>query len=152
MRTIAALILGLCIGIAITLGAQGATADLDRAQDQMNAAARKQDTTAWEKFVTDDLLVVPTDGRGQNKGQRIETIKKGEGIAVGGSSDGIEALRKRPEYRVRTYGDAAIVTWINPPPNNNPNPPFPKGVRLVRVFVKQGSEWRMAHAQQTPIR
>lgn len=151
MRTVTAAVGGIFVGTAITLGAQAAmTAELDRAHEQMMAATRKQDTVAWEKLVTDDILVVPSDGRVLNKVQRIEDIKKGGGLGL--SADGLDVLRKRADYRVRMYGDTSIVTWVNPPDKNNPASLSPNGTRLVRVFVKQGTQWRMAHSQQTSLR
>jgi ketosteroid isomerase-like protein len=111
------------------------------------AATRNRDVTAFGFVVTDDFQVVPPDGTVATKSQRIEEIKRGEGIGAG--AVGITELRKRQDYKVRMYGDSAIVTWVNPP-----NPPdTPQGSRVVRVIVKTaGGAWRVAHTQQTPIR
>lgn len=142
---------GVLLGIAVTtLAAQNnRLAELDRAHEQFMTATRGQNTAAWTNAVTDDIVIVPSNGRSLNKAQRIEQIKKGEGI--GAAADGLKALQTRKDYRVRMYDDTAIVTWINPPTTTGDNP-LPNGSQYVRVFIRQGDSWRVAHTQQTPIR
>jgi len=147
MRTIGVGAVGLLLGIVITLGAQtGNSTEVDRAHDEFMRAARERNPTGWANTVTDDVQLVPNSGELVNKTERMEEIKNGEALIS--SQLPVSELAKRPEYRLRVYGDAALVTWTSAPQQGGPGP---KGNRFVRVFVKQGSSWRLAHQQGTPI-
>jgi hypothetical protein len=151
MRTLSVGIGGVLLGIAVTLGAQGNwMADVDQAHEQFMSSTRQQNTAAWVNVVTDDVMVVLGDGRALDKTQRIAEIKNGEGIG-GRASDGLKAIQNRKDYKVRLYDNTAIATWINPP-NPQSNNVYVNGARYVRVFVRQGDSWRVAHTQETPIR
>jgi ketosteroid isomerase-like protein len=145
MKVVFACLGGLLVGVA--LGAQGnVVSEVDRTHERFMEATRSRDTAAFASVVTDDFQVIPPDGSVSTKAQRLDELKRGEGIGAG--AVGLTELRKRADYKVRTYGDAAIVTWVNPP-----NPPdTPKGTRMTRVLVKTAGGWRVAHTQQTPIR
>ena len=138
---------GLLLGIVITLGAQtGNSTEVDRAHDEFMRTGIEQNPTGWANTVTDDVQLVPNSGELVNKTERMAEIKNGE--ALFSSQSPVSELAKGPEYRVRVYGDAALVSWTTAP---RPGGLGPKGSRFVRVFVKQGSSWRLAHQQATPI-
>jgi ketosteroid isomerase-like protein len=154
MRMIGGGAVGLLLGIVITLGAQtGNSTEVDRAHDEFMRAALERDPTGWANTVTDDVQLVPNSGELVNKTERMAEIKNGE--ALTSSQFPVSELAKGPEYRVRVYGDAALVSWTTAPRQGTTAPrqggPGPMGSRFVRVFVKQGNSWRMAHQQATPI-
>ena len=147
MRMIGVCAVGLLLGIVITLGAQnGNSTDVDRAHDEFMRAALGRNPTGWANTVTDDVQLIPSSGELVNKIERMAEIKNGEALVS--SQFPVSELAKGPEYRVRVYGDAALVSWTTPPRQGGLGP---KGNRFVRVFVKQRNSWRMAHQQATPI-
>ena len=128
------LAVGLLLGIVITLGAQtGNSTEVDRAHDEFMRTARERDATGWANTVTDDVQLVPNSGELVNKTERMAEIKNGE--ALTSSQFPVSELAKGPEYRVRVYGDAALVSWTLPRQGTAPRQggPGPMGSRFVRV-------------------
>lgn len=107
--------------------------------DQVNAAFQRRDVKAYEALVTSDFVRVGGDGRVFGRADWLKNAVAAPGPPrQAGTFD---------EASVRTYGDAALVTYRNKPVTAD-GKPGPVGY-LTRVFEKQGSQWKLAFAQST---
>ena len=57
----------------------------------------------------------------------------------------------RVDYRVRLYGNTAVITGSTKMRGNFGEDAFQASSRYTHVFVEQGESWRMVSAQGTPI-
>ena len=69
---------------------------------------------------------------------------------IGGGQLVFEAI-ERIDSRVRSYGQAGIVTGQTGMRGRYQGQPFAAHSRYTHVYVDVGSEWRLASAQGTPI-
>ena len=55
------------------------------------------------------------------------------------------------EVKVRSYGDAAVVTGREKQKVRYQNQPMESELRTTLVFVKQQGQWRLANVQFSPV-
>lgn len=123
--------------------------------DEVIAATRaqwvgemKKDSAAWGKNVADDYTVFegayPTRIDGKGLMQRIF-----EGGA--GSSDTLVTAEMANE-KVQVYGDVAILTYNYLGARKGADGKIsPTVAKSTRVYVKQGGQWMMVHANFAPV-
>lgn len=139
MRGLALIAIGIFIGVGGTLGAQQALSDVESANQRFGDAARSQDEATYSQLVADDAEFVSPSGDVADKVTRVAQIR------AGAVAPNRIVFRDRPEYRVRIYGDTAVLSWRDPATTER------RGQRVVRVFVRQAGVWRLAHYQRTVI-
>ena len=88
--------------------------------------------------MADDFILVGPNGQASTKSQRGELIRTGK-------TKGTVGQDKITDEKFRMYGDTTIRTYHLEGAGGG-------GVSyLLEVWVKQGGEWKLAHAQFTPI-
>ena len=112
------------------------------------AAEAKKDVAASMKNIADDYTVFdgayPTrlDGKGIN-------VRIAEGAAVG--SDTIVTSEMANE-KVQVYGDVAILSYnYIGATKNKDGKVSPSLAKSTRVYVKQGGQWMLVHANFGPV-
>ncbi len=93
-------------------------------------------------FLTDDWIVVGSDGRIVDRIRFLEVIRSGLL-----THDRMESS----ELRVREYGDAAVVTALTSTSGRYRGEPFETRERSTDVFVRHAGAWRCALTQLTAI-
>lgn len=109
MRALSWIMLGVLAGIGGTLGPQQVF----------------DDVATYRQLVADDAEFGSPFGGVADKETRVAQIRGG---AVAPTR---VVFRDRPGYRVRRYGDTAVLSWQHPATAER------SGQRVVRVFVSQ---------------
>jgi len=124
--------------IATSVGsAQTVDPALIKAEKTRTAARFAGDVETWNRYITDDFVLVGPNGQANTKSQRGDLIRSGK-------TKGIVEQDKITDEKFRLYGDTTIRSYHLQGPGG--------GVSyLLEVWVKQGGEWKLAHAQFTPI-
>ncbi len=112
------------------------------------AAEMKKDVAGWGKNVADDYTVFdgayPTRVDGKALAQRIE-----EGNA--GSSDTTVTAEMANE-KVQVYGDVAILSYNYLGASKSKDGKIsPVLAKSTRVYVRQGGQWMLVHANFAPV-
>jgi ketosteroid isomerase-like protein len=112
------------------------------------AAEMKKDIAGWGKNVADDCTVFegayPTRLDGKSLMQRVQ-----EGNA--GSSDTIVTAEMANE-KVQVYGDVAILSYnYIGASKNKDGTTSPQLAKSTRVYIKQGGQWMLVHANFAPV-
>ena len=108
---------GVVCGVAVTAVAQSSTvaSELKQIQDTSLRAVETQDAKLWGQGVSDDILIIPPDGRAITKQQRSDEIA--HAVSAGPAAQGQKPVYDRAEYKLRIYGDdVAFTSWLNPRP------------------------------------
>jgi ketosteroid isomerase-like protein len=104
----------------------GATRDWDRAMVTNDAEAIGQ-------YMADDWIIIGPDGRMGDKATFLQLVKSGKL-----SHDVMES----EEFRVRVYGDTAVVTARGVSGGKYQGQAFHEVERSSCVFVRQEGQWR----------
>jgi hypothetical protein len=99
--------------------------------------AVKQDKTALERFMADDLQYAHSGGNVENKVQYIASVTNGPAR--------YESLTLSGE-QIRFYGDIAVLTAYTDVKMVNRDP---FRVRTLQVYTKRNGQWQMAAHQST---
>src|SRR5512136_1691848 len=75
--------------------------ELIKLENGWNDALIKQDWAFLDKLLADDYISTDSDGVVQTKAQSMAKLKSGEEVFISAVND---------DFRVRVYGDAAVVT------------------------------------------
>jgi hypothetical protein len=126
MRGLTSVLAVLLVGAQVA-SSQGVTTTVEQAVQRRDAAVRERDGAAWARLQTDDFMHVGPDGEVRDKAQRAADVSRG--LTAQTPSDA----------RIRVYGETAVRTFVA------------GEFRRVEVWVRQGGEWKLAHAQFTAI-
>ena len=113
----------------------------------LQAAALKNDTTLFEKVVTDDYMATNPVGM---IGTKADAIASSKNFKI--------ASLDTDDVKVRVYGDAAVVTGratlkaqLTTPAGAAQAQDISGQYRYTRVYVKQQGQWRLAAVHLGPI-
>ena len=95
-----------------------------------------------QELMADDVVVGNSQGQVLNKEQFLARLKDPERIIKIVHSD---------DFRVKVYGEVAIMTESNKIQGTDHGKPFGGDFRFLRVFHKQDGKWRVVLAQGTPL-
>ena len=76
--------------------------ELIKLENWWNDAWIKRDITPFDRIMADDCFITTDEGNIVTKAQDIANVKSGDDVAISVVSD---------EWKVRVYGDAAVVTY-----------------------------------------
>ncbi len=130
---LAAILAAHVLNSGLGLSAQGTAQSADHNQilglDQaLGKAVADGDAASWDKLTADDYQFTSGSGVVMTKADRLESFKKGP-------APGFQTY----DHRIRIYGNSvAVVTGQQG-----------GAVRFTRVWVKQGSDWRVVADQAT---
>jgi ketosteroid isomerase-like protein len=118
------------------------TDDVLRADDRRFDAMRKQDWSALDAALADDLVYVHSTARVESKAEHIGNLKAGKP-----SYRGI-APRDR---KARVVGGVGIVNGVSEMHVENAGKEQRFTVRYLAVYAKGGDGWRMTAWQSTRV-
>jgi ketosteroid isomerase-like protein len=102
-------------------------------EKQFAAAIVSNDLGAIGRFVTDDWIIIGGDGEIVDRARFCEVIKSG---AL--THDKMES----EDFRVRVYGDSAVITGITSTHGKFMGQEFSTHERATDVFVKRDGRWQ----------
>lgn len=109
------------------------------AAEGWTTAAVKQDVSALERFLADDLQYAHAGGQLQNKAEYIEAVTTGPARYESFTFS---------DVRVRQYGDAAVLTGYVDVKMIGRDV---FRVRTLQVYTRKGGHWQMAAHQSTRL-
>ena len=115
--------------------------ELLKLEEQFAAAIVKNDPEAIGRFVTEDWVIINSDGGIIDKERFLGVIKSGALT---------HEMMESSDIRVRVYGDSAVVTALTRTKGKFSGQDFSTHERATDVFVKLDGRWRCALSQLTP--
>jgi ketosteroid isomerase-like protein len=120
----------------------GAEADVLRADDRRFEAMRKEDWTALDAALADDLTYVHSTARLESKAEHLGNLRAGKphyrGIAP-------------RERTARVHGGVGIVNGVSEMHVERDGKEQRFTVRYLAVYAKSGDRWRMIAWQSTRV-
>jgi ketosteroid isomerase-like protein len=127
-----AVLIGLtCFGLTVSVWA-GVEEDLIKLENDWNAASIKSDVKALGAMLSDDFLSTDSGGRVYNKAQTLEQIGSGQDVVTSAVSD---------DFKVRVYGDAAVVMARYVGKETFKGKDVSGEYRYTDTWVKRGGRW-----------
>ncbi|MBA3832850.1 MAG: nuclear transport factor 2 family protein [Chthoniobacterales bacterium] len=115
----------------------------DEAEQEFFAALIEADLGTLDNVLSDDFVLIDVmSGSEIAKSALLEVIGSGQ-LKFGNIV--------REEFRVRTYGQTAVVTGRTKMRGEFNGQPFGASSRYTHVFVERGDRWRIVAAQGTQI-
>jgi ketosteroid isomerase-like protein len=152
VSTIAAAVLAVCllaVPLASARGRKTPKAKTGNAGEQIKAlqarateAQLKADTSFFQKYYADDIVVIHGTGAVYTKAQEIADLKSG--------SLKYESIEVR-DRKVRIYGNTAVVNLLASAKGLLESKPFNADFRVTWIWVKLGGNWKCVSRQVTKI-
>jgi len=95
----------------------------------------KNDLKAIDRLVTDDWIIIDPNGEIVDRTRFFEVIKSGALT---------HDMMESEDFRVRVYGDSAVVTAITSTKGKFMGQVFTTQERATDVFVKRDGRWQCA--------
>lgn len=132
----AALVLPLALLVPAQRASSSTEAQIVRLEHEWLDAAQHRDRAALERILSDDFVDIAYSGAVRTKADALAAP-----VAAAGTTQTLDQMK------VRTYGDAAIVTGRNTVAARDGT--RRAVVRFTDVFVRQRGIWRAVSAQET---
>ena len=108
-------------------------AELINLEKEFSQAIVSNRVTAVEPFLAEDWAIIDADGRVIDKARFLSAIESGALIHHSMESE---------DFRVRVYGETAVVTALAKTKGEFMGQEFTTQERATDVFVKQDGRWR----------
>jgi ketosteroid isomerase-like protein len=115
---------------------------LKELDEQWMAAIVKNDAPAIGTFMSPDWVIIGPEGGLINRDQFLHVIKSGDLVHDSMASD---------DWRVRVYGDTAVVTAQTRSKGAYRGQPFATHERSTSVFIRRDGRWLCVLTHLTPI-
>jgi uncharacterized protein (TIGR02246 family) len=134
----------LVIGLVILARTQTASVEqeLIKMETQWGEAWTKHDATSVDKLLADDFMVTMPDGSVLTKAQILEVIRSYKEEVTSLVTD---------EWKVRVYGDAAVVTARNTYKMQSAGKEDTFHERFTDTWIKREGQWRCVAAHNSSI-
>jgi ketosteroid isomerase-like protein len=116
--------------------------ELLKLEEQFGAAIVKNDPEEIGRFVTEDWIIINSDGGIIDKERFLGVIKSGALT---------HEMMESSDIRVRVYGDSAVVTALTRTKGKFSGQDFSTHERATDVFVKLDGQWRCVLSQLTSL-
>lgn len=137
---IAAMLVSPLLGKKSAKDSGGAEQQIQKLEEQTKEASLKNDTAWFEKTLADDFIGVGGTGLVSDKASTIAARKNGDL-----KYEGIEVT----DSKVRVYGNTAVANGTATVKGSMKGEDFSGTYHYVRVYVKQGGQWKVVHFQAT---
>ena len=114
--------------------------ELLKLENDFARAITNNDADAVDGFLADDWIIVDPDGGLIDKGRFLAVIRSG---ALS------HELMESTDWRVRLYGNTAVVTGLTTTKGKFMGQDFTSCERATDVFVKQNDRWQCVFTQLT---
>jgi ketosteroid isomerase-like protein len=128
-----------CGGAFADSGDAATVALIRKLEQQRIDAGLRKDVAALEATTADDYLQLDMNGNVRDKVTQMKRI---------GSSEVTMDSNTLDDVVVRVYGETAVVTGRATAVGTIRGEPYPR-IRYTRVYVKQGTTWKVVLYQQT---
>ena len=117
--------------------------ELLKLEKEFAQAIVKNDPEAIARFVSDDWIIIDPDGGVVNKARFLELIKSGALT---------HDMMESEDFRVRIYGDSAVVTAVTRTKGKFMGQEFSTQERATDVFVTGDGRWQcvLTHLTRFP--
>jgi ketosteroid isomerase-like protein len=125
--------------------AKGASVEqeLIKLENDWNNAMVKRDVAALSRIVTDDWTTIdPDDGTIMTKAQSLADLKSGEDVYTSAVGD---------EWKVRVYGDAAVVLSRETVKEHYKGKDVSGQYRFTDTWIKKAGRWQCVASAGTKI-
>jgi ketosteroid isomerase-like protein len=125
--------------------AKGASVEqeLIKLENDWNNAMVKRDVAALSRIVTDDWTTIdPDDGTIMTKAQSLADLKSGEDVYTSAVGD---------EWKVRVYGDAAVVLSRETVKEQYKGKDVSGQYRFTDTWIKKAGRWQCVASAGTKI-
>ena len=112
--------------------------ELLKLEEQFGAAIVKNDPEEILRFVTEDWIIINSDGGIIDKERFLGVIKSGALT---------HEMMESSDIRVRVYGDSAVLTALTRTKGKFSGQDFSTHERATDVFVKLDGQWRCVLSQ-----
>jgi ketosteroid isomerase-like protein len=143
----------LCLPIVLVFISLSATAEravarqleetIRRQADVWDLAIVNKDRRAISDNMADSFMLIDSDGTVADKDQFIEGIVS-EDLAISPYEVG--------DFKIRIYGNAAIVTGTTDMHGTYKGKPFTSNYRYSDTYVNENGTWKVVHVQTTRIK
>jgi hypothetical protein len=116
--------------------------ELIKLENGWNDAEVKQDWAFIDKILADDYISTNGDGVVSTKAQGMERLKSGEIVVMSAAAD---------DFRVRVYGDAAVVTLRYASKSRTRGEETSEQERITDTWVKLAGRWQCVAAHYSRI-
>jgi len=107
--------------------------ELLRVEKEFAEAIVKNDLEGIERLVADDWIIIGPDGEIVDRARFFEVIKSGALT---------HDMMESEDFRIRIYGDSAVVTGITRTKGKFMGQEFSTKERATDVFVKRDGRWQ----------
>ena len=107
--------------------------ELIKLENEANDAWVNRDVEACARLLADDYLVTESDGVVMTKAQDLALLKSNENVTTSSVAD---------DFRVRVYGDAAVVTFRVTYKNQVKGKESTGQERFTDTWVKRAGRWQ----------
>jgi ketosteroid isomerase-like protein len=114
--------------------------ELLKLEDEFARAVTSNDTDALDGILADDWIIVDPDGNIIDKARFLGAIKSGV-LSY--------ELMESTDWRVRLYGNTAVVTGLTTAKGKFMGQDFASCERATDIFVKQTDRWQCVFTQLT---
>ena len=114
--------------------------ELLKLENDFARAITNNDADAVDGFLADDWIIVDPDGGLTDKARFLAVIRSG---ALS------HELMESTDWRVRLYGNTAVVTGLTTTKGKFMGQDFTSCERATDVFVKQNDRWQCVFTQLT---
>jgi hypothetical protein len=134
----------LVFGVAILAQTQTASVEqeLIKLENAWNEALIKHDWAFIDKILADDYITTNSDGVVSTKAQEMATLKSGDIVVTSAVAD---------DFRVRVYGDAAVVTFRYTDKSQTKGKDTSAQERITDTLIKLAGRWQVVAEQVTRI-
>lgn len=117
--------------------------ELLKLEKEFAEAIVKNDLEGIERLVTDDWIVIDPNGEVVDRTRFFEAIKSGALT---------HEIMESEDFRVRVYGDSAVITAITRTKGKFMGHEFSTQERATDVFVKRDGRWQcvLTHLTRLP--
>jgi ketosteroid isomerase-like protein len=116
--------------------------ELLKLEEAFAEAIVKNDPEAIGRFVADDWIIIDPDGGIVDRTRFFEVIKSGALT---------HEMMESEDFRVRVYGDSAVVTGVTRTKGKFMGQEFSTQERATDVFVKRDGRWQCVLTHLTRI-
>jgi len=117
--------------------------ELIELENGMNDATVKGDVTFFDRIAADDLTDTDFTGRVWTKAQDIENVKSGNFKCTSAAND---------DFKVRVYGDTAVVTGRNTVKAQFISMDVSGQYRWTDTWIKRAGRWQLVATHNSKIR
>ena len=120
-------------------------AELLKLENEFAAAILSNDLEGIGRLVTDDWIIIDSNGEIVDRGRFFEVVKSGALT---------HDMMESEDFRVRVYGDSAVVTGITRTKGKFMGQEFSGQERATDVFVKREGQWQcvLTHLTRLPTK